>query len=575
MSIISDFNEKEKGKVLENLTCNVEQIQDDLLKEILTLNAETEYLQNFLHGSSAKELFKKKLPIVTYEDVKPYIDRVVNGEPTNIISAIPITNFFLSSGTSGGANKMIPSNNKYLEGYAFINDIIMHVINKHAKAVEKGKGMLFFLTYLESKAPCGLPIAAATSWYLKSDYFKNRSSNWYYTYSSPDEVMLGSDTKQNLYCHLLCGLVQRDEVVRIGSIFASGLVRAIKVLEDSWKELCSNIQSGSLSEWITDSGCRNSVFMVLGGQPRPELSDKIETICSQKSWKGILTILWPQVKYIDAILTGSMAKYVPTLKYYCSDLPLVSTLYASSETIFGLNIDPLCKPEDISYTLMPNLSYFEFIPMEGDNGDVLDLEDVKLGCSYQLLVTNLWGLYRMRIGDVVEVTGFHNKAPQFRFVRREKVVLSIDTDKTNEEDLFKAVNRANLVLDSSDLMLVDFTSYADISSSPGHYVVYWEVKAKNEDSKGLNFNEKTFLECCSAMEDSLDEEYKYGRCHGSIGPLEIGVVNDGTFDALMDLSTSKAQYKTPTCITSEKALQVLETNVVARFSNALSESHVA
>ncbi|VVB13168.1 unnamed protein product [Arabis nemorensis] len=93
MSIISNFNEEEKEKVLEELTWNVKQIQDDLLKEILTLNAETEYLQDYLHGSSVKELFKKNLPIVTYKDVKPYIDRIVNGEASTIISAIPITNF--------------------------------------------------------------------------------------------------------------------------------------------------------------------------------------------------------------------------------------------------------------------------------------------------------------------------------------------------------------------------------------------------------------------------------------------------------------------------------------------------
>ncbi|CAH2036167.1 unnamed protein product [Thlaspi arvense] len=235
--------------------------------------------------------------------------------------------------------------------------------------------MLFFLTSLETKTPGGLPVEPGTSWYLKSGYFKNRPSNWYYSYTSPDEVMLGNDIKQNLYCHLLCGLVQRDEVVGIGSNSASGMVRVIKVLEDYWKELCSNIRSGHLSEWITDSGCRNSVSMVLG---------------------------------------GSMVQYVPTLNYYCNDLPLVSTTYASSESIVGINIDPLCKPEEVSYTLMPNISYFEFIPVEEDNSVVVDLADVKLGCSYQLLVTNLWGLYRMRIGDIVKVTGFHNKAPQFR-----------------------------------------------------------------------------------------------------------------------------------------------------------------
>ncbi|CAF2081759.1 unnamed protein product [Brassica napus] len=392
--------------------------------------------------------------------------------------------------------------------------------------------------------------------------------------------MLGSDLKQNLYCHLLCGLVQRDEVVRISSTFASGMVRVIKVLEDSWKELCSNIRSGYLSEWITDSGCRNAVSMVLGGQPRPNLSDGIESICSQKSWKGIMKKLWPQTKYIEAIVTGSMVQYIPTLEHYCNDLPLVSTIYASSESIFGINTSPLCKPEDISYTLMPNISYLEFIPMEGDDGDVLDLADVKLGSSYKLLVTNLWGLYRMRIGDMVKVTGFHNKAPQFRFLGRENALLSIDTDRTNEEYLFKAINRAKLVLESSDLRLVDFTSYADISTSdPGHYVIYWEVNVKTEDMKKLQFDEKTFLECCSVMEDSFDDEYRYCRSNEFVGPLEIRVVNDGTFDSLMNLSISKgtsiSQYKTPICITSEEGLQVLETNVVARFFSILSASHFA
>ncbi|CAH2036169.1 unnamed protein product [Thlaspi arvense] len=128
------------------------------------------------------------------------------------------------------------------------------------------------------------------------------------------------------------------------------------------------------------------------------------------------------------------------------------------------------------------------------------------------------------------------------------MLLSIGMDQTNEEYLFKALNRAKMVLDSSDLMLADFSSYADISTTP-------------------------------VIEDSLDDEYKYCRSNEFVGPLEIRVVNDGTFDSLMDLAISKgasvAQYKTPTCITSEKALEILEENVVARFSNIRSVSDAA
>ncbi|KAF3565643.1 hypothetical protein DY000_02019093 [Brassica cretica] len=573
----SDNNQRWEAK-LKDLTSNVQQIQDNLLEEILKPNLNTEYLQRFHVERFDKELFKKNVPVVSYEDIKPYIDRVVNGESSDVISTRPITGFLLSSGTSGGAQKMMPWNNKYLDNLTFAYDLRMHVIAKHVKGLEEGKGMMFLFTKQEAKTPSGLLARVATSSYFKSDYFKNRPSNWYYSYTSPDEVILCSNNTQSLYCHLLCGLLQRDEVVRMGSIFASVMVRAIKFLETYWEELCSNIRTGRLSEWITDLGCRSSVSLVLGG-PRPDLADTIETICNQSSWKGIVTRIWPNTKYIETVVTGSMGQYVPTLNYYCSDLPLVSTTYGSSETTFGINVDPLCKPEDVSYAFMPNMSYFEFITMDGDKRDVVDLHDVKVGCTYEPVVTNFAGLYRMRVGDVLLVTGFYNNAPQFRFVRRENVVLSIDSDKTNEEDLFKAVSQAKLVLDSSDLFLEDFTSYADTSTFPGHYVLYVEVRAKEGkkhlelNKEALDLNKEAFSKCCSVMEDSLDNVYK--RCRfkdGSVGPLEIRVVGKGTFDSLMNFfinqGASIGQYKAPRCIKSGKALEFMEDRVVAKFSSA-------
>lgn len=95
MSLCSDLIDRLDEKFLEDLTSNVNQIQDEVLEEILTLNANTEYLRRFLHGSSDKELFKKNVPMANYEDVKPFIDRVANGESSDIISGKPITGFLL------------------------------------------------------------------------------------------------------------------------------------------------------------------------------------------------------------------------------------------------------------------------------------------------------------------------------------------------------------------------------------------------------------------------------------------------------------------------------------------------
>jgi len=38
-------------------------------------------------------------------------------------------------------------------------------------------------------------------------------------------------------------------------------------------------------------------------------------------------------------------------------------MYASSECYFGLNLNPMCKPGDVAYTLIPTMCYFEFLPL--------------------------------------------------------------------------------------------------------------------------------------------------------------------------------------------------------------------
>lgn len=167
------------------------------------------------------------------------------------------------------------------------------------------------------------------------------------------------------------------------------------------------------------------------------------------------------------------------------------------------------------------------------------------------------------------MTGFHNAAPQFRFVHRRNVVLSVDTDKTNEEDLLNAITKAKLLLQPLGCILTEYTSYAETSSIPGRYVLFWELKAKGR-SETLNLDQAVMEECCSVVEAALDSVYR--RCRSrdrSIGPLEIRVVGGGAFDMLMDFCVSQGssvnQYKTPRCIKSPEAIRMLSERVVGRF----------
>lgn len=81
---------------IEDMTRNCGAVQEKVLSEILTLNAKTEYLQRYtatVHGAIHRETFKAKVPVVTYEDLQPYIERVANGDRSPIFSSRPISEF--------------------------------------------------------------------------------------------------------------------------------------------------------------------------------------------------------------------------------------------------------------------------------------------------------------------------------------------------------------------------------------------------------------------------------------------------------------------------------------------------
>ncbi|KAG8479461.1 hypothetical protein CXB51_029747 [Gossypium anomalum] len=503
-------------KILEDLTNNAHELQEQMLEEILRRNAGTEYLSRFFPSGQADKLnFKTNVPIVTYEDTKPYIDRIANGETSSILVADPIIQFIRSSGTSGSQQKLIPIT---------------------AESFEKGKYHLFLVDIVTKKCFSGSDEGKSLSLYFSKPEIETPSG----IVASPYLTFFPRPTSS-----------KRDEVVQLSSIFASVLARATKFLEDYWRELCCNIRTGYLSDWIIDPGCKNAMSLILT-RPNPKLADLIQQICEDKSWEGVIKKLWPRIKYISSICTGSMSQYISLLEFYGGGIPLVSPSYVSSEACFGINLQPLSKPFDVSYTFLPNTAYFEFLPVNKDGGGKaqetrtidkpVDLANVKLGQYYEVVVTTL--------------------------AERQNVVLSIDAEKTTEEDLSKAITNAKLILEPFGIMLTAYSSYSDTSSIPGRYVLFWELKMKGSNDLP-KLDAKIMEECCCAVEESFGFTYKALRNGGAISALELRVVKHGSFDELMDFYISKGasitQYKPPCCLKSEEAIKVLNSGMVGKF----------
>ncbi|GLJ20892.1 hypothetical protein SUGI_0381190 [Cryptomeria japonica] len=95
---IPSDNDKKALDFIENVTIHADQVQAQVLSEILTRDANTEYLKRYdLNGRTDRDSFKKLLPVITYEDLQPDIVRIANGDETPILSSHPVSEFLTSS----------------------------------------------------------------------------------------------------------------------------------------------------------------------------------------------------------------------------------------------------------------------------------------------------------------------------------------------------------------------------------------------------------------------------------------------------------------------------------------------
>lgn len=222
-------------------------------------------------------------------------------------------------------------------------------------------------------------------------------------FCSPEEVIFGPDFHQSLYCHLLCGLIFREEVQMVSSTFAHSIVSAFRTFEQVWEELCVDIKEGVLNSKVTVPSVRTAMSKLL--KPDPELANLIHNKCMGLSnWYGLIPELFPNVKYVFGIMTGSMEPYLKKLRHYAGELPLLTSDYGSSEGWIATNVKPRVPPELATYTVLPQIGYFEFIPLRElaeTNGDgsflcmdpkPVGLTDVKVGEEYEIVITNPAGI---------------------------------------------------------------------------------------------------------------------------------------------------------------------------------------
>ncbi|OVA14437.1 GH3 auxin-responsive promoter [Macleaya cordata] len=191
-TITTDHKHQKALQFIEDVTTNADQVQKKVLSEILSCNAHVEYLQRHgLDGRTDRKTFKKVMPVITYEDLRPYITRIANGDTSPILCAQPISELFVRS---------------------------------------------------KAKTPGGLVARSALTAHLKE-----RPHNAHSVNTSPLETIFCEDPYQSMYSQLRCGLCLNTQVFRVGASLAYDFITAIRFLQQHWTLLCNDIRIGTLN----------------------------------------------------------------------------------------------------------------------------------------------------------------------------------------------------------------------------------------------------------------------------------------------------------------------------------------
>ena len=322
-------------------------IQEHQLAALLSAAKNTEYGRKYGFTEIRNyEDFLASVPLVGYEDLRPYVMRMVNGE-ADILWKGKVKNFAQSSGTSGGKSKYIP-------------------ISKEAFKNQYSGGFDSVACYLAHNA--------------KSRLFDGKA------------FILGGSFATELHTNAVVGDLSANLIYNINPLVNMVRVPGKQVAQmEDWSKKLPALVEASKNQNITN----------ISGVPSWFLS-VIKEVLKAKGAASIHEV-WPNLEVFfhgginfkpyqsqyDAIADPSKMKYLET--------------YNASEGFFAVQSEPDSKA---MLLLLDSGVFYEFIPLSETDKEcpqAISIADIQVGKTYELVITACNGLWRYRIGDTVKI----------------------------------------------------------------------------------------------------------------------------------------------------------------------------
>ena len=506
---------------MEQASLHGNAVSQETLMRLIRTNENTEYGRRFgFREIRSYADFAARVPLTEYEDYEPYIERMFYFGQKNLLTAENTVYYAHTSGTSG-ASKMIPCSQSALD--ILFSTVFQRVFGLYdtecRRRGQTGMPACRGINLMESRigyTPYGVAHGAI------SEVLNIPADTPLYN-ALPDEIVYPAAEFDRRHVKMLFALRER-RLSFLMSTFSPTLYDMIAYLRSSWRLLCDDIETGRICEEVpVDPKLRNLLENRLS--PDPERADEIRAIMEKHENGAFVPLLWPEMKLIATVGTATFAPFIDRLRQSLGPEIAVDYLgYVCSEATVAAPLgegEPACM-------LLPYSGFYKFLPMEdGAPEKPLLMDQLEVGKEYELIVTNLSGFYRYRLGDVIRVTGYHNECPLIVFSYRKNQLISMYGEKVTETALRTAVEAT---AEEAAATILEYSVYADAGTDPGHYIVLLECDREITPEQWSRYSEILNRKLCAAH-----DSYRKKIVQKTMLPLEVKFVQPQTYALYRDL----------------------------------------
>ncbi len=485
-------------------TQHANRVQERVLLAKIRRNADSDYGRRHRFGEiRGYEDFIRNVPVQSYEDHRPYIDRVKAGDVGALFGPREkILMFSLTSGTTANPKHIpvtVPFYKEYQRGW---NVWGVKALLDHREAILR-KILQVTSPKDDETTEGGYPAGAITGLLAEMQMRIIRRF-----YPAPLCVAYIRDHEARYYTLVRLGVPCDTSWIVTAS--PATVLRLARTADEHREALIRDIHDGGLRPDIdVPEAIRRELAPRM--KPDPKRAAELEQIVERHG--RLLPKHYWDLSFLANWMGGTMGLYLQDYPAYFGDVPVRDIGLLSSE---GRMCIPL-EDGTPAGVLEVTSQFFEFIPAdeyESPSPTVLRSFELVEGEEYFLIVTTSSGLYRYDMGDRVRMVGWYHQAPVIEFLCKGSHISSITGEKLTERQVVSAVDAVN----STGRWRIDNFVMAPRWADPPYYVFHVERSA-GRDATALS----------GAVEAQLRRaniEYDSKRKTDRLAPLAVNLVPD-------------------------------------------------